>query len=322
MQNNDLLVFFATFPFLYLVFRVLPLLKIPKNIILNVIFLFSFISLTIILSEYLQIPGNLIAYVLCTLSVFIKNATERTTFYKIIKNHFIIGISFLALADIISYQGFILLLSILPIVDMKSESLKAIINSVLWLVFSLSYLILKKNDVAGLESAYTYFITLFYILGTIKLFNRKFENLSGVLLFYAFYNLTLKQFEQTPEFINVFFLGLQFVFLIAYMMYREEESLYKSILLFVITSYASVTSFEFSQLIYIALVLILEFNGSFKIKSAKNFEVLVLMLFFVIYISQLDYSSLIVKLSTITMLVSISISSFYKINDLDYFVHS
>lgn len=322
MHNYELIFFFATFPLLFLVSRVLPLLKIPKTFVLNVILLLSLVSITALVAEELNTILRIFLITSCMLSLLVKNIYQRITFYKIIRNHFILGVAALAQFDIISLQTLVILLAILPIVDMKNDSLKAMVNEVIWLFLFFAYLIISKLDIHHSFIIAEYFIVLFYFCGTIFLLNRKLDNASSILLIFTFFHLATKQLTLFPIMFQYFLILIQIVFLLYYIKNHDFDSWLKTLLVFALLIGPKDIEFNLIQVLILCLYLLLEFYDTFEFRIINNIELLLLFVIFLLVLEQVIELSNVPKISATLLFLAIGTRIVNKTKSIAHFDHS
>lgn len=322
MHNNQLIFFFAVFPFLFILNRSLPLLKIPKAIVLNLTLIVSIISLTAMVVDELNTNLRIFLLGICIFSLLVKSVYQRITFYKIIRNHFLLGVALLAQFDIISLQTMVMFLSIIPIVDMKNDSLKAMVNEIIWLFLFFAFLIVSKLDINTSFTVSEYFIVLFYFCGSIFLLNRRLDNTSGVLVIYTFFHLAMKQLTLFPIMFQYFLILLQMVFLYNFVKNKKFENLFKSLLIFSLLNGPKNIEFNLIQVLLLCVYLINEFYETFEFKIIKNVQFLLLSAIFLIVLEQVYSLSSIPKASATLMFLAIGTLIYNATKSIAHFDHS
>lgn len=322
MHNNQLVLFFAMFPFLFLLNRLLQLIKIPKQVVLNFTLVVSIISLTAMVVDELNTTLRLFLFGLCIFSLLVKCVYQRVTFYKIIRNHFLLGVALLAQFDIISLQTMVMFLSIIPIVDMKNDSLKAMVNEIVWLFLFFGFLIVSKLDINTNFTVAEYFIVLFYFCGSIFLFNRRLDSASGVLVIFAFFNLAMKQLTLFPIMFQYFLIILQIYFLYNFIKNKNFANFFKSLLIFSLINGPRNIEFNLIQVLLLCVYLINEFFETFEFKIIKHIQLVLLSATFLIVLEQVYSLSSIPKISATLMFFAICTFIYNTTRSIVHFDHS
>lgn len=322
MQNNFLIFFFSTFPILYLLNRVLPLLKIPKSYVILTILIVSLFSCGAMVAQELNSAVRLFLIGSCMMSVLIKSMHDRITFYKILVNHYIMGMALLAQFEIISLQTMLIMLSILPLVDMKNESLKAMVNQIVWLFLFFTYLIISKINIEVNFVVANYFVSLFYLCGVIFLLNRRINNLSGAFLIFAFFNVATKQMTLFPILHQYFLISLQILFLFNFIKNKDCDNFFKVMFVFALLNGSQNVEYNLVQVLIIGVYLIIDFYNAFKFKIIKNIELILLAVVFLTVLQDVSQLNILPKVSAISLGIAIYFRIVNKTKSIAHFVHS
>lgn len=200
-------------------------------------------------------------------------SNSRYGFYRLLQLYTFSWLALVLLWGYVDLQHAILFVGILPLFDIKGDSVNALVKTIMWLIFSSLYIVSLGITVEIGYGIKDYFLEVMYVLIFIFLSNnRSHFKLMMYLMTLGMFNVLMEQYTYLPLYFKYFLVINQALEI--FKGHKEERNIANIVMPLSILILPSFEPFSMMQIILALLVVFVDVDHIFVNKIRSEFKVL------------------------------------------------